>query len=159
MFEMIGHEGAITALASEGKYLISGSADTTLRLWDKSSGKMLRVLYGHIRSILAIELGPTWMVTGSADEEVRVWSITKSKLEFAPPKVESVQRLVGHEVAVTAVRYGKLEVISGDVIGRIFIWWTKTGEILRQCKVSWLIGIDSGYKMEYWILCSPNCIL
>lgn len=28
-----------------------------------------------------------------------------------------------------------MEIVSGDNLGRIFIWWTETGEILRQCFV------------------------
>lgn len=33
------------------------------------------------------------------------------------------------------MKYGKLEIVSGDNLGRVFIWWTETGEILRQCYV------------------------
>lgn len=34
-----------------------------------------------------------------------------------------VHKLTGHEAAVTCVRYGKLEIMSGDSLGRIFMWW------------------------------------
>lgn len=44
-------------------------------------------------------------------------------------------RLIGHEVPVTVVRYGTVEVLSGDTLGRIFIWWLKTGTVLRKCEV------------------------
>merc|ERR1711871_1643281 len=30
---------------------------------------------------------------------------------------------------------GKLEIVSADSLGRIFVWWTETGVILRQCYV------------------------
>ncbi len=43
--------------------------------------------------------------------------------------------MMGHDCAVTAVRYGKMEILSGDVLGRIFIWWMATGAIIRKCTV------------------------
>ena len=36
---------------------------------------------------------------------------------------------------MTCVRYGNMEIVSGDRKGRIFIWLVKTGEILRKCQV------------------------
>lgn len=125
----IGHEGSIVTLAADGPVLASSSADVTVRLWDKESGDQLRVLYGHSKSVLSMDLGPSWMLTGSADEDVRVWSIHhKGKHSL---KADCRTRLQGHETSVTCVKYGKLEVISGDNKGRVFVWWMKTGEILR----------------------------
>ena len=80
-----------------------------------------------------MEVGPTWMVTGSADEEVRVWCITKRTERSY--RVDTTLRLVGHNTQVTCVRYGKLEVVSGDMLGRAFVWWLETGEVLRKCQI------------------------
>ncbi len=49
--------------------------------------------------------------------------------------MDCTHRLLGHEVPVTCVRYGTVEVISADTLGRIFIWWLKTGLIIRKCQV------------------------
>ena len=124
-----GHEGTIVALAVDGPIMASSSSDATVRLWDKDSGHQLRVLYGHQKSVLTIDLGPTWMVTGSADEDVRVWTITPKSQHSV--KVDCRYRLQGHETNVTCVKYGKLEVISADNKGRVFVWWMKTGEVLK----------------------------
>jgi hypothetical protein len=43
-----------------------------------------------------------------------------------------VYRLTTHACAVTCVRYGKMEVLSGDVKGRIFIWWMTTGKVIGK---------------------------
>lgn len=63
----------------------------------------------------------------------------KRKIQTRPHhqnlQVECVSRLVGHEVPITCVKYGNMEVLSGDVLGRIFIWWLATGQILRRCQV------------------------
>jgi WD40 repeat protein len=130
---MVGHEGSIVALAVEDIRLASASADATIRIWDKISGEQLRVVYGHSKSVLSMQMGEMWMLTGSADEDVRVWSIERAGKRSLSVKCK--HRLVGHETPVTCVRYGRLEVISGDSLGRIFIWWMETGEVIRKCEV------------------------
>ena len=125
-----GHEGSITAIAVDQRWMCSGSSDTTMRLWDKHTGQQMRTIYGHNKSVLSIDIGPTWMLSGSADEEVRVWSI-KEKSKHTT-NVDCRNRLIGHETSVTCVRYSKLEILSADIKGRIFIWWMKTGEVIRK---------------------------
>ena len=130
---MEGHEGSIVALASEAKYLVSSSSDNTMRLWNKHTGEHLRVIYGHGKSVLSLEIGPTWLLTGSADHEARVWQIIQKSKKTT--LVECSHRLMGHNTSVTCVKYGAIEVMTGDQLGRIFIWWMKTGKIIRQCQV------------------------
>ena len=88
-----------------------------------------------------MEFGGTWLVTGSADEEIRLWDI-KKKSQFSVT-AKTRLRLIGHEVAVTCVRYGKLEIVSGDTLGRIFVWWVETGEVLRKIQVHKGIAIHT----------------
>ena len=125
-----GHEGSITAIAVDAMYMCSGSSDATIRLWNKHDGRQLRTVYGHHKSILALDLGPTWMLSGSTDEEVRVWTIKEKSIHTT--LVDCKNRLIGHDVAVTCVKYSKLEIVSADVLGRVFIWWMKTGEVIRK---------------------------
>lgn len=65
--------------------------------------------------------------------KVRVWRLVRQKKGSIA--AECQYRLKGHEVPVTCVKFGQVEVLSGDVRGRIFIWWMQTGEILRKCQV------------------------
>jgi WD40 repeat protein len=116
-----GHEGGVVALGVSVTLLASASADNTIRLWNKITGEQLRVLHGHSKSVLSLDIGEDWLLSGGADEEIRVWAIGKSgKYSIG---ATCVHRLIGHEAPVTCVRYGKLEVMSGDCLGRIFMWW------------------------------------
>eukprot|EP01038_Epipyxis_sp_PR26KG_P007587 gene7587-10336_t len=108
-----GHEGSIVALAVEFKLLASSSADNTIRLWDKLTAEQMRVIYGHSKSVLSLEMGSTWLLSGSADGEVRLWSIAKKTKHTIT--AECTTRLIGHESTITCVRYGKMEILSGDV--------------------------------------------
>lgn len=130
---MRGHEGSVVSLAVETTMLVSGGSDATLRLWNKHNGEQLRVIFGHSKSVLSMEIGPTWLLTGGADHEVRVWKVTTKNKHSS--RADCTYRLMGHECAVTCVRYGKMEILSGDVQGRVFIWWMATGEIIRRCQV------------------------
>lgn len=130
---MIGHEGSIVTLAAQVKYLVSSAADVTMRLWNKMTGQQVRVIFGHSKSVLSIEIGLKWMLTGSTDHEVRVWKIEEKSATKV--EVDTTARLNGHNCPVTCVKYGGIEVLSGDYKGRVFIWWLKTGTVLRQCQI------------------------
>jgi len=143
-----GHEGTIVVLAVDGPLLVSGSAYTTVRIWDKRSGRQLRALHGHSKSVLSLEFGLTWLLTGSADEEIRLWDVKQKSHNHVI--ATSKLRLVGHEVAVSAVRYGKLEIVSGDILGRIFIWLVETGAILRQIQVRMCARTRQAYSSLFY---------
>lgn len=73
-----GHHSAVTsvAFAPDGKGLISGSDDGTLRLWDLvTQGESLGIL-AHATSIYGIVGAPdaNWIASASQDGEVVVWN-------------------------------------------------------------------------------------
>src|SRR2546421_589437 len=66
-----GHEAAITAVAisADGHWLVTGSDDSTARLWDLTApdpSANPRVLRGHEDAITAVAISPDghWLVTG-----------------------------------------------------------------------------------------------
>jgi WD40 repeat protein len=103
-----GHEATVTCLGVKGDILASGSADTTIRLWNKHTGRPLRVLAVHQRGVNCLHLGAEWMATGGADEHVRVWDVERKSADSI--NVTCNSRLEGHNSAVTAVQFGGLEV-------------------------------------------------
>src|SRR5438067_9821310 len=74
-----GHEARITRLAvtPDGRRLVSGSGDLTVRVWDFDSGKLLLTLDGHSGNIWALAVTPDGrrLVSGSADRAVLVWDL------------------------------------------------------------------------------------
>ena len=72
----IGHSRQVTVLAysSNGRWIVSGSLDRTVRLWDASSGALLRVFYGRDAPIVALSVKQDGTQIVSADSNtVRVW--------------------------------------------------------------------------------------
>ena len=74
-----GHTGSVNALAlsPDGRFLVSGSEDVTLKIWDTATGNVLRTLSGHEQSVLAAAISPDGrkIASGGADATVRVWNV------------------------------------------------------------------------------------
>jgi WD40 repeat protein len=60
---------------------VSGSKDTTIKLWDATSGKLLRTLTGHTGRIESLGFSPDgkWLATGGGggDTTVKIWDLAK----------------------------------------------------------------------------------
>jgi WD40 repeat protein len=65
------------AFSPSGQQLASGSADSTVRIWDVVTGATLQILEGHLDSVEAIAFLPDGkrLVSGSDDKTVRVWDV------------------------------------------------------------------------------------
>ena len=60
-----------------GKYIVSGSDDSMVRVWSLEDGALLRTLQGHTdwcRSVCVSPCGK-YIVSGSDDNTVRVWGL------------------------------------------------------------------------------------
>eukprot|EP00361_Fabrea_salina_P007327 CAMPEP_0202439488 /NCGR_PEP_ID=MMETSP1345-20130828/36188_1 /ASSEMBLY_ACC=CAM_ASM_000843 /TAXON_ID=342563 /ORGANISM="Fabrea Fabrea salina" /LENGTH=324 /DNA_ID=CAMNT_0049054023 /DNA_START=21 /DNA_END=992 /DNA_ORIENTATION=+ len=70
-----GREVFSVAISSKDEFLVSGSADKTLRVWSLPSGQMTLVLTGHIKAVtsVAISSDDKFIVSGSYDTTLRVW--------------------------------------------------------------------------------------
>jgi hypothetical protein len=63
--------------SSDGKRVLTGSQDHTVRLWDVETGHCLRVLEGHTNGIwgLAWSADGQRALSGSQDNTVRLWDV------------------------------------------------------------------------------------
>ena len=65
-----GHSNVVASVAysPDGKHLVSGSADKTVKVWDAQTGKEVRVLFCHRPIVCCCEEFP----------DICVWSMSRS---------------------------------------------------------------------------------
>jgi WD40 repeat protein len=70
MGHLPGHDGTVTGVAftPDGKFLVSGSIDRTVRLWDTTTGEHLRILAEHTDSVTAVAISPDGKRAASSSE-------------------------------------------------------------------------------------------
>src|SRR5690606_3972579 len=92
-----GHTSTVRCLKmSNEKIAISGSRDTTLRVWDIEQGICLNVLLGHQASVRCLEIHGDLCVSGSYDTTAIVWSISRG---------EKLRVLSGHVSQIYAISF------------------------------------------------------
>jgi len=63
-----------------GAYLVSGSRDKTIRIWEVSTGRCLKVLNGHDNWVRSVVFHPSgrYLLSSADDKSIRVWDLTKN---------------------------------------------------------------------------------
>ena len=75
---MLGHSALVTSVAfsPDGARVLSGSGDTTIKLWDAATGALIRTFEGHSAWVhsVAFSRDGTRVLSGSGDGTVRIWN-------------------------------------------------------------------------------------
>ncbi|MGA7733201.1 MAG: AAA family ATPase, partial [Chloroflexia bacterium] len=104
-FRLVGHTDDVLAgvYSPDGKYVVTGSSDNTVRLWSALTGYVLHVFRGHTDQVNSVAYSPDgkYILTGSNDNTARLWDAT-ARLFDAHPKQE-VRLFIGHTNGVEAV--------------------------------------------------------
>ncbi|KAF8646088.1 hypothetical protein AX14_009113 [Amanita brunnescens Koide BX004] len=111
LMKLQGHRSTVNSLAfsPDGSKIISGSSDTTLRIWDASTGvEVLPPLRGHDDWVCSVAFSPdgSKIISGSFDETIRVWDASTG-VEMLPP-------LQGHDDSIFSVKV-KSTKLDGEV--------------------------------------------
>ncbi len=116
------------AFSPDGKYVASGSWNESLnvKLWDASTGKLLRTFSGHPKSVEAVAISPDGrqVLSGSSDKTLKLWDTSTGRL---------IRTFEGHEWGVSSVAFSHdgRRVVSSSMIERTLkVWDASSGQII-----------------------------
>ena len=144
------HTSNVTCLAatSDGKYLISGSDDNTIRIWNTITKRQKAILTGHSAGILSLAISKdnNYIISSSMDNTIRFWSLLDYTQEFILNEQTS---LVNSIVITNDDKY----IIFGCNDGAISIWYylerTQYSQLNKHNSRVTSIVTTSNYKYIY----------
>ena len=71
-----GHTIFVNSVAIKENLLISGSYDTTIKIWDINSGLCIKTLEGHTGWVWSVAIKDNLIISGSNDKTIRINPIT-----------------------------------------------------------------------------------
>jgi hypothetical protein len=126
-----GHTDFVSAVAvsPDGRFIVSGSWDQTVKVWDAQSGALLRSLGGHTGPVHAVAVSPDerFIISGSWDQTVKVWDAQSGAL------LRSLGGHTGPVLAVAVSSDGRF-LVSGLGDGTVKVWDAQNGELLCSLK-------------------------
>ncbi|MGD1862763.1 MAG: protein kinase [Leptolyngbyaceae cyanobacterium] len=143
------HENSVNdlKLLSNDRQFVSASADSTVRLWDLSTGDTLQTFTGHETFVNTLSLSPDerTLYSGSASGELLAWNLATGEQQAA---------FAGHEGAVNHLDRspdGRLLVSAGSD-GILKIWETATQALVMTLRghegaVNTLFITDDGQRI------------
>jgi F-box and WD-40 domain protein CDC4 len=115
-----GHMHSVRSIAAHGDTLVSGSYDSTVRVWRVSTGETVHRLAGHASKVYSVILdhARARCVSGSMDNLVKVWSLETGACLY---------NLEGHSSLVGLLDLSHGRLVSAAADSTLRVWDPETG--------------------------------
>jgi Tol biopolymer transport system component len=114
----------VVAFSPDGKRIVSGSRDNTLKVWDAATGEETLTFNGHSTRIDSVTFSPDGkrVISGSYDNTLKVWDAETG---------QEVSTLKGHAATVRSVACNPdgTRIVSGSWDKTVKVWDAKTGQV------------------------------
>ena len=121
---LTGHTDPVLSVAvtPDGKRVVTGSGDSTAKIWDTATGRALLTLEGRAGDVCAVAVSPDGqrLMTGYQFGLVKVWDTASGR---------EVLTLMGHKVRVSSIAVGPdgSRLLTGSWDGTARVWDTASG--------------------------------
>lgn len=138
---LVSHAEEITCfiITVDSLYVITGSRDMSLKVWQATGGKLAQVLVGHTDAVTCVAVSvtnKTQVISGSKDCNLIIWDLHTG---------DEIHTLAGHLDKVTCVKVSAdgTTAVSGSDDKTFIVWETKRGLALTSLQLHLpFIGFD-----------------
>jgi F-box/WD-40 domain protein MET30 len=160
--EFNGHKDGVTCLQFNRKYLMTGSYDTTVKIWKVETGECVKTLTGHTKGVRALIFDSQKLITGGLDSTIKVWNYHSGNC---------IATYRGHEDAVVSVDANEKLIVSGSADHTVKVWhvdtrtcytlrghadWVNHVKIHPQSNIVFSASDDTTVRM--WDLATNQCL-
>ena len=117
----------VVAFSPDGTKAVTGSDDTTARLWDVNSGELLHTFSEHTSGVWTLAFSPDGhtLATGSGDSLIHIWDVNSGDL---------INTLAGHSGGIRDLKFtsdsSRILSASADTTARL--WDVSTGATVQK---------------------------
>lgn len=130
-------------ISPNGQYIVSGSHDGAIKIYELNTGKLINTLAGHKNYIWSLAISPDgeYIASSSDDYTMKIWELSTGKLINALKADNSIIRSV---IFSPDGQY----IISGTEDKNIMIWKLNTGKLIKT--------LTGHYKLVNSVAVSPD---
>lgn len=125
----VGHEKEVrdVSISKDSKFILSGSDDNDIRLWDTTTSECLKTMRGHKDSVIAVSMSDNGAlsVSGGLDNAIKIWDLKNRRMQTSLPT---------HNEPIVAVAMSPngqyVASVGSDKTLRL--WEAETGKFLKS---------------------------
>ncbi|KAG0297012.1 hypothetical protein BGZ96_007896 [Linnemannia gamsii] len=156
-----GHSDGVMCLQFDDSFLITGSYDNSVKVWNIETGECLRTLTGHALCVRALHFDEAKLITGSMDRTLKIWNYHTG---------QCIRTLQGHTDGVVTLDFDSRILASGSVDATIKIWNFATGQCstlkghsdlvnkVQIYKKDFLFSTSDDTTVKFWDIASRTCL-
>jgi serine/threonine protein kinase/class 3 adenylate cyclase len=116
---LAGHTQSVSSVAfsPDGRMVVTGSRDRSVRLWEMGTGRQVQIMKGHVDAISSVAFSPDGrvVVSSSLDKTIRMWDPGSGRELSALPKDNAFVLAIAFSPDGHLLAYSTSE-------GRIKVW-------------------------------------
>ena len=157
-----GHSNGVMCLQFDDNVLVTGSYDSTVKVWNIKTGEEIRTLTGHTSGIRCLQFDDNKLMTGSLDKTLKLWNWRTG---------QCLRTFNAHNAGILTLHFSGRYVASGSMDKTIRVWDSESKQtFLLRGHTDWvnsvkvdlasrtLFSASDDLTVRLWDLDSRECI-